>query len=175
MALDLASGSREPADRGRRWATSGTVARDCGIISSVPGRREIGPRLTVKEVSRRVVGSGRWHVAWEIRNLGKAPLRLVTARLPHGRFRSRERALRPAPTLSPGEQARVEASVACGGLPGTVVENAFLILRVRWRDEPWQVFARFRVVFDDDGAPATVTERLSAQRVGFSAPRTRSI
>ncbi len=58
--------------------------------------------------------------------------------------------------------------MACGEAPGTVVENAFLILRVVWRDEPWQVFARFRVVFDDHGGPRTTTELITTQPVGFS-------
>jgi hypothetical protein len=48
------------------------------------------------------------------------------------------------------------------------VENAFLIVRVLWQEEPWRVFARLRVVFDEQGGPQTTTEVVTVQRVGFS-------
>ena len=72
------------------------------------------------------------------------------------------------PQLSLGERTRLECVVACSELPGTVVENAFLILRVLWLEEPWRVFARLRVVFDEQGGPQTTTEVVTVQRVGFS-------
>lgn len=135
----------------------------------MPKPREIGPRVQVEQASRRAEPApGRWLIAWQIQNLGKRPLQILTARLPHGRFRSKERKLTPAPKLSPGESARLEASVACSEAPGTVVENAFLILRVLWQDRPWQVFTRFRVVFDEHGEPETTTELITTQPVGFS-------
>jgi hypothetical protein len=49
------------------------------------------------------------------------------------------------------------------------VENAFLILRVLWLETPWRVFARLRVVFDEQGGPQTTTEVVTVQQVGFSA------
>jgi hypothetical protein len=48
------------------------------------------------------------------------------------------------------------------------VENAFLILRVLWREEPWRTFARLRVIFDESGGPQATTEVVTVQRVGFS-------
>ena len=145
------------------------VARVWGIISFVPKPREIGPRVRVEQASRRAEPApGRWLVAWQIRNLGKRPLQILTARLPHGRFRSKERALTPAPTLLPGQSTRLEAWVACSEAPGTVLENALLIVRVLWQDEPWQVFARFRVVFDEQSGPRTTTVLVTTQPVGFS-------
>jgi hypothetical protein len=130
---------------------------------------DIGPQVFVEQASQRAEPiSGRWLVAWHIQNLGQHPLQLLAAWLPHSRFRSEEREFAPAPQLLPGERARLEFSLACRELPGTVVENAFLILRVLWLEEPWRVLARLRVVFDEQGEPQTTTEVITVQRVGFS-------
>jgi hypothetical protein len=129
----------------------------------------IGPQVDVEQIGQHAeLASGRWRVAWQIQNLGQQPLQLLAARLPHGRFRSEERELTPTPELLPGERAQLEFPVACSELPGTVVENAFLILRVLWLEEPWRIFARLRVVFDAQGEPRTTTEVVTVQRVGFS-------
>ncbi|HEV8711335.1 MAG TPA: hypothetical protein VGX03_00700 [Candidatus Binatia bacterium] len=129
----------------------------------------IGPQVSVEQVSRCAgTASDCWLVAWHIRNLGQHPLRLLAARLPHSWFRSEERELVPIPHLLPGERAQLEFPVTCSGLPGSVVENAFLIVRVLWQEEPWRVFARLRVVFDEQGGPQTTTEVVTVQRVGFS-------
>jgi hypothetical protein len=45
--------------------------------------------------------------------------------------------------------------------PGTVVENAFLILQVRTATRGWRVFARMRVAFDD--GPLALVEAVTAQ------------
>ena len=135
-------------------------------------QRDIGPQALVEQASRRTGSDpGRWLVAWRVQNLSRQPLQLLAARLPHSRFRSEERALVPIPKLLPGESAQLEFAVACSGRPGTVVENAFLILRVLWLEEPWRIFARLRVVFDEQGGPQTTTEVVTVQRVGFSALR----
>ena len=133
---------------------------------------DAGPQVRVEQASRHTEpASGWWLVAWHIQNLGQQSLQLLAARLPHSRFRSEERALVPIPKLLPGESAQLEFSVACSGRPGTVVENAFLILRVFWLEEPWRIFARLRVVFDEQGGPQTTTEVVTVQRVGFSELR----
>ncbi|MGH7835396.1 MAG: hypothetical protein ACREQK_17270 [Candidatus Binatia bacterium] len=64
---------------------------------------------------------------------------------------------------------RLEFTVKCEEPPGTVVENAFLILRVNWSKAPWLILARLRVSVDDNGAPQSVTEAITAQPVGFAA------
>src|SRR5215813_12069215 len=129
----------------------------------------IGPQVGVEQVARDPEStSGRWRVAWRMQNLGRQSLQLLAMRLPHSRFRSEERELTPASELLPDERARLECSVACRELPGTVVENAFLIARVLWREEPWRIFVRLRVVFDEQGGPQTTTEVVTVQRVGFS-------
>ena len=130
---------------------------------------DLGPRVLVEQASRRAgSASDQWLVTWQVQNLGQQPLQLLAARLPHSRFRSAERELVPRPQVLPGEHARLEFSVACSGLPGTVVENAFLILRVLWMEKPWRVFARLRVVFDEQSGPQTTTEVVTMQQVGFS-------
>jgi hypothetical protein len=53
-------------------------------------------------------------------------------------------------------------------LPGSIVENAFLILRVQWRNSQWRIFVRFLVTADSDGRPETRTELITTQPVGFS-------
>ena len=127
------------------------------------------PQVHVEQVSRQAgPASHRWLVVWQIQNLGQHPLQLLTARLPHGRFRSQEQALASLPQLQPGEGARLEFAVACGERPGTVVENAFLIVRVVWQEKPWRIFARLRVVFDEQSGPQTTTEVVTVQLVGFS-------
>ena len=132
-------------------------------------QHDIGPWVHVEQAARRAgPASDRWLVAWHVQNLGQQPLRLLAARLPHSRFRCEERELAPMPQLLSGERTRLECVVACSGLPSTVVENAFLILRVLWLEEPWRVFARLRVVFDEQGGPQTTTEVVTVQRVGFS-------
>ena len=51
--------------------------------------------------------------------------------------------------------------------PGTVVENPFLIVRVRERDTEWRVLARVRVTAGHDGEPvAGDSVALTIDRVG---------
>ncbi len=99
----------------------------------------IGPQVGVEQVAQHPEPtSGRWRIAWRMQNLGRQPLQLLAVRLPHSRFRSEERELTPASVLLPDERARLECSVACSELPGTVVENAFLIVCVqRCCRMPW--------------------------------------
>ena len=111
---------------------------------------------------------GRWLCTWRIHNLGQEPLQLLAAGLPHGRFRSEEQELSPPPNVLPGESARLALTVACGEPAGTVVENAFLILRVLWQERPWRILARLRVVFDRHRVPENSTEVITTQPVGFS-------
>lgn len=133
------------------------------------------PQVLVEQVSRSSGSTqDRWVVAWRIQNLGQEPLQILAARLPHSKFRSDERELSSIPKLLPDESAQLEIAVTCNEQPGTVVENAFLILRVLWLDQPWRILARLRVTFDQEGGPETVTERVTAQRVGFSAQQEKA-
>jgi hypothetical protein len=132
----------------------------------------VGPTVVVESACRCTASAcGRWLCTWRIQNLGQVPLQLLSAGLPHSRFRSEEQELSPAPELLPGESAQLTLAVACCEPAGTVVENAFLILRVLWRDQPWRIFARLRVVFDQQGVPENSTVVITTQPVGFSSSR----
>ncbi len=124
--------------------------------------------LIEQEGVSRGLSVGHWLVAWNIRNLSREPLQIRAGRLPHGKFRGDEKKFRPIPRLSLGESAKIEFMVTCTESPGAVIENAFLILSVLWREAPWWVFARLRVAFDDACRPRAVTESVTTQRAGFS-------
>ncbi len=129
----------------------------------------IEPQVIIEQASRsRGSEPDCWLVTWRIRNLGQEPLQILSGRLPHGLFRSAERELTMIPKLPPNGNARIEFPVACNGHPGTVVENAFLILRVHWLEQPWWIFARMRVAIDDQGSPHSMTEMVTTRRIGFS-------
>src|SRR5688572_13437980 len=132
----------------------------------------LGPTVVVDSVVPCVTSvGGRWLCTWRIQNLTQESLQLLAAGLPHSRFRSEEQELSPAPKLLPGESARLALAVACCAPTGTVVENAFLILRVLWREQLWRILARLRVVFDQHSVPENITEVITTQAVGFSSPR----
>jgi hypothetical protein len=109
-----------------------------------------------------------WRVSWRVENRGQRPLKLLAAWLPHGRFRATERALEPPPRLEPGESARLELVAAYDEPPGTAVENAFVIMRVRWGDEPWRILVRLLVTADASGAPTNTVELITTHPIGFS-------
>jgi hypothetical protein len=130
----------------------------------------LGPNVVVESVGPCAASAGgRWLCTWRVQNLSQEPLQLLAAGLPHSRFRSEEQELSSAPKLLPSQNARLALAVACGEPAGTVVENAFLILRVLWRQQPWRILARLRVVFDQHGVPENSTEVITTQPVGFSS------
>lgn len=131
-----------------------------------------GPQVHLEVLSVRAgTSTGHWLVSWLVRNQGSGPVRLLTSWLPHGRFRGQQRQLSPAPLLLPARTTRLELPVLCSEPPGTVVENAFLILRVGWEEREWRVLARLRVEVDEKGTPWPVTETITAHPVGFSHGR----
>jgi len=89
--------------------------------------------------------------------------------LPHDKFANRRTTLDPPWRLCPGQSRRLELPVTCHEPPGSVVDNAYLILRLLWLEQPWRAFARHRVVLDDSGTPQHICQVVSVQRVGFSA------
>jgi hypothetical protein len=132
----------------------------------------LGPTVVVESVGPCVASAdGRWLCTWRIQNLAEEPLQLLAAGLPHSRFRSEEQELSPAPELIPSESAQLTLAVACHEAAGTVLENAFLILRVLWREQPWRILARLRVLFDLESVPDHSTVVITTQPVGFSSPR----
>ena len=55
--------------------------------------------------------------------------------------------------------------------PPEGVENAFLILTVRWRAAPWRILTRITVRADAEGAPDAEVQNVTIQPVGFSERR----
>ena len=133
-------------------------------------RSDGGPAVAVEPLSlRRGDGADQWVVTWRIADQGDQPLTLLAAWQPHGRFRAAEQVFDPPPRLQPGQAARLPLAVACAGTPGEVVENAFLILRVRWGEASWRVLTRLTLRFGDDGVPAILPEAITTQPIGFAA------
>jgi hypothetical protein len=127
------------------------------------------PKIRVQqETVQRGATPDRWQVAWTIVNLGDAPLKILAARTPHEKFRCDEKEFTPPVDLAANQRGRIELEVRCGEAAGTVVENAFLLMRVVHAGKAWLILARLTVLMNNDGVPATVTELITTQHVGFS-------
>lgn len=99
------------------------------------------PRLAVAlDEVRPGRAHGQWRASWRVRNDGAATMTIAQAWHPHGRFRSRRRAL--ALRVAPGAAATFEITARSDVAPGEVVENAFLILQVTAARRRWRVFVR---------------------------------
>jgi len=132
------------------------------------------PEVVIEPVSRQSgPDPGQWVFGWDVRNVGQAPLTLLQAWQPHGHFRGPRTGLTAHPEIPPGATGRVDLPVACDEPPGTVVENAFLILNAEWRRDAWRILARLRITADASGAPDPTTEDISVQRIGFSREGSR--
>jgi hypothetical protein len=105
---------------------------------------------------------------WRIGNNGVWPISIVSARLPHGQFKSEQQRFDPPLKLAAGAQVSFRALVHCDEPPGLVTENAFIIFQVLWFKEAWRIFVRIRVVVKQNGEPQTEVELITTQRVGFS-------
>lgn len=137
--------------------------------ASLQNQIDSGPKVSVEQVSRQAgAASHLWVICWQVQNLSERRIELLAALLPHSQFRCGEIELAPPPEILAGESASLELLVECRESPGSVVENAFLILRVFWSGESWRILARLRVLFDEQGAPRTITEVVTTQPVGFS-------
>ncbi len=126
------------------------------------------PCITVLQAGGASGGAGAWGVAFEVRNEGDAPVELLEAWLPHGRFRAEAVPLSEQPLLASGASVRLEFTVGFDEPTGELVENAFMILRVRWEGQEWRVLTRLAVMADGDGRPVAATELITAHPVGFS-------
>ncbi len=122
------------------------------------------PQLTVHAGECRPDGD-RWITSWRVQNASAEPVLLESAWLPHEKFRAPERRL--GSQLAPGGGTTLEFSVATRGEPGEIVENPFLILRVRAGEERWRVLARMQVRFDEGRAPHPEDVVVTSQPVGF--------
>ncbi len=111
---------------------------------------------------------GMWNVRWQVENLGANILRIISARLPHGQFKSAEQSFTPVLDLAAGGSAEFPSHVDCDESAGLVTENAFVIFHCQWYGEAWRIFVRIRVIVKADGEPQTATELITTQKVGFS-------
>jgi hypothetical protein len=128
------------------------------------------PKIRVRqETVQRGATPDRWQVAWTIVNLGDAPLKILAARAPHGKFRCEEKEFTPPVDLAANQRGRIELEVRCCEAEGAEVENAFLILRVLYAGGRWLILARLRVYVAEEGKPVTTSELITTQPVGFSS------
>ncbi len=125
------------------------------------------PTVDVVQAGPASGGPRRWRVAFDVANRGGGPVALLAAWLPHGRFRCPEQQLADL-VLPPEGTTQLTFEASFDEPPGTEVENCFVILRVRWREEEWRVMTRLTVTAAGDGAPGAATQLVTAHRVGFS-------
>jgi hypothetical protein len=122
--------------------------------------REKALRASVALVAVRRRGAASWLVTWGIGNGSAAPITVVEAWHPHGRFRSSR--LRRSLRIAPGAAADLELPARTDARPGERVENCFLLLRVTRGRERWRVLARFTLLLDAAGAPRPRVEAIDA-------------
>ena len=129
-----------------------------------------GPIISVKQVFISASGTTDvWAAEWTIANKGARAIAILSARLPHGQFKSAEQRFDPPLEISEGGQVAFRALVHCDEPPGLVTENAFIIFQALWCKEPWRIFVRIRVVVKEGGEPQTAVELITTQKIGFSA------
>jgi len=132
------------------------------------------PRLLIAAASSRATAArGQWLVTWHMQNLGQEPFDVLSTWLPHDKFASAQQTITPPLRLLPQESTLLELPVVCHEPPGSVVENAFVILQLLWVGQSWRAFVRLRVMVDDTGTPWHVCESVTVHPVGFSG-RSRS-
>ena len=128
------------------------------------------PSLTVSRVSCRPVAGAsrepsdgrRWVATWVLHNAGNQPLELEAAWIPHGRFRGEGR-LPLSAQISAGASQELAFVVTADEVPGTVVDNAFLIVRLRIQQAAWRIFIRMRIEFGASAVPLPVVEAITTQ------------
>lgn len=126
------------------------------------------PTVSVLQAGHASGEPGAWNVAFVVRNEGDGPVELLEAWLPHGRFRAEAVPLTAHSPLASGANTRLTFTVGFDEPAGELVENAFVILRVRWQGQEWRVLTRLAVTADADGSPLASTELITTQPVGFS-------
>ena len=126
--------------------------------------------LSVSRVTCRAVSGGvqhpgdavRWAVTFVLDNAGPSSLELTDAWIPHDKFRGEGRSPLSI-QIAPGATHALQCAVTADEPPGTIVENAFLILRVFVDGVPWRVFIRLRIEFDSSAVPVPMVEAITTQ------------
>ena len=107
-----------------------------------------------------------WTCSWRIRNLHDAPAKILATWLPHDQFISENQEHQPPLDLPALGSIDLVVVVGCSEAAGTVIENAFVILRVAFHGSEWRVFARQQVRVDNQGAPQATCQLVTCQPVG---------
>ena len=129
-----------------------------------------GPNLGIEALACQAAGEpGRWLVSWRIQNLDAHAVEISSAWLPHDKFTGPRRGFEPPLRLPGNDFLDLAVPVACEEAPGSVVENAFLILQVLWRRRLWRVFVRQLVSVNSRGSLQHRCETVTVQAVGFSS------
>jgi hypothetical protein len=115
-------------------------------------------RIQVASLEALDEGRGRWRITFRLLNDAASRVVVSDAWLPHGRFRG-DGHIGVHIAVLPGEARALDLLVTAREDPGTVVENAFLILRT----SAGRVFARMRVAFGADGVPRPAVEAVTSQ------------
>jgi hypothetical protein len=103
-------------------------------------------------VAAQPLAPGSWRVTFRVTNLLGRALLVEEGWLPHGRFRGTGHTPLGI-TVPAAEDVAVTMAVNSEEPAGTVVKNAFLILRILdgSGERGWRVFTRMRIEFDGDG------------------------
>jgi hypothetical protein len=121
----------------------------------------MAPRIGIEVLDCRAdTEPGRWLVRWRVLNDGAAPIALLTAWIPHGRFRGDGR-LPISGVLEPRASRVLELFVRAHEEAGARVDNAYLILQVSTEGQAWRIFTRMRVEFDTQAVPQAIVEAIT--------------
>jgi hypothetical protein len=139
------------------------------ILITVKAVESERPSIEVVQVEQsRSLNPGRWLFRWRVENKTEKAMRLVSVRVPHGKFKAEESKFLAPVEIGAKNSFVLEVAVTCEQPPETVIENAFLILLVDWQESKWRFFVRLQITVNHQGEPDTKTESITAQRVGFS-------
>ena len=120
------------------------------------------PRVDVAFEAIRRRGNG-WLVTWRVRNAGAAPLTILAAWHPHGRFHSTR--LRRSLRIGPRASASLELPARITAAPRETVENCFVIFRAARGRGRWRILARSTLRMDDAGVPGLTVEQVDVHPV----------
>jgi hypothetical protein len=125
--------------------------------------------IKVEQVERKSADfPGEWLFTWRVQNNTADPMRLLSIRVPHEKFRATEKTFERPLEISVGTSVTFDMTVFCNQPQESIVENAFLILLIDWRQAHWRLFVRLQIRVNKQAMPDTVIASITVQRVGFS-------
>lgn len=135
------------------------------MTDSEATRPHNAPRLNVSvAVSQQLRDTGKAQVAWRIESLDATQVSIEESWLPHGQFRAERRAYVPPLALPAWGSSVIEREVSFAATAG-IVENAFLILRVHYREAEWRIFVRIRAEVTQSGGIDPIVESITVDPV----------